>query len=358
MADVKEPIVSLADDADLATPAQMAARLVELTRDGSVEADYYGNGGAVAALEADFAQLLGKERAVMFPTGTLANLMAMRLLAGTDGGRVLVHRHSHFFNDSGENLSLLGGFTMVPLGGADAGFSADDVEGEIKRAASARVASRIGAIAIESPSRMLDNRRFGTERIAEIAALAGEAGVPMFLDGARMLIECVYSGQSAAAMSAPFDLVYVSLYKYLGAPFGCVLAGPAAMLDGLYHDRRRFGGSLYQMWPAAVLARAALARHDATWEKAKQAGRATLAHLEKLGAFPVLRFADGTNVVRIDLGDQMPDADALKAAGLAHGLKLGAPAGSQLPVKINESWAKLPPDDLAQRIVAALRSVG
>jgi len=49
-------------------------------------------------------------------------------------------------------------------------------------------------------------------------------------------------------------VVYLSFHKYLHAPFGCVIAGPTALFEGLHHRRRRFGGSLYQMWPAAVLA--------------------------------------------------------------------------------------------------------
>ena len=290
----------------------------------------------------------------MFPTGTLANLIALRLLAGTGGARVIVHRHSHLFNDSGDNLSLLGGFTMVPLEGDGAGFSAEDVDAELNRTADARVGSRIGCIAIESPSRRLYGRCFGQDRIDAIAGLAEERAIPLFLDGARMLIACAYSGQDPAAMAAPFDIVYLSLYKYLGAPFGCVLAGPADKLDAVFHERRRFGGSLYQMWPAAVLAEDALAGYAETWRRTRTAGEAVLALIEEQGSIAVERIPEGTNVVLIHLPGGASDGKKLAEAGTAQGLKFPQPSGNVLPVKINETWLRRAPEDLARRILGAI----
>ncbi|NIA67887.1 low specificity L-threonine aldolase [Pelagibius litoralis] len=347
-------LVSLADDGDIPAPKEMAARLQRLTQETAIEADYYGNGGAVTELEAEAARLLGKERAVMFPTGTLANLIALRLLAGPDGARVVVHRHSHLFNDSGDNLSLLGGFTMVPLEGEGAGFSADDVAAELDRTADARVASRVGCIAMESPNRRLLGQRFAQADIKAITGLAGNRGIPLFLDGARMLIECAYSGQRPADMAAPFDIVYLSLYKYLGAPFGCVLAGSAAMLDGVFHDRRRFGGSLYQMWPAALLAKDALAGYAERWHRTRSAAEAVLALVEDQGPVTVEHIPDGTNIVRLRLPGAVLDGDKVKAAGLSQALKLPPPSADCLPVKINETWLNVEPQDLAGRLLKAL----
>ena len=64
------------------SPAQYAALLAQLTADGRTGADDYSRGGAVTALEQQFARLLGKEAAVFMPTGTLANHLAVRALCG------------------------------------------------------------------------------------------------------------------------------------------------------------------------------------------------------------------------------------------------------------------------------------
>ena len=347
--------VSLAHDGPELSPRQMSERLARLTADGAVEADYYSNGGPVAALETALADLLGKQRAVMFPTGTLANLMALRLLAGTDGGRTIVHRQSHLFNDSGENLSRLGGFTMVPLDDAGAGFSAAAVSAEIVRCASARVATKLGCIAIESPVRRLFGARFPARDLAAIVGLANSEGIPLFLDGARMLIEAAYTGRKPQAIADPFDLVYVSLYKYLGAPFGCVIAGSAALLDGLYHDRRRFGGGLYQAWPAALLALDHLPGQQERWHAAKAQGEAVIERLAASERVDLERIDDGTNVFLISCPDVDLPKGKLDAIAAETGLRLPAPTNGKLAIKINETWCRWDPDRLASTLVEVLQ---
>lgn len=346
--------VSLAHDGPELSPRQMSRRLAELTADGSVDADYFSNGGPVAALETAMADLLGKERAVMFPTGTLANLMALRLLAGTDGGRIIVHRRSHLFNDSGENLSRLGGFTMVPLDDAGAGFSAAAVGDEIARCANARVATRLGAIAVESPARRLYGARFPATHLAEIIALARSEGLSLFLDGARMMIETAYAGRSPQTIAAPFDLVYVSLYKYLGAPFGCIIAGGSGLLDGLHHDRRRFGGGLYQAWPAALLALDQLPGHLDRWQAAMVQGEAVIERLGASDRIEIGRIEEGTNNFLISGPSLDLSQDRLDQRAAEAGLRLPAPVNGKLAIKINETWCRWDADRLASTLIDVL----
>lgn len=339
--------INMADDSDILSPTDMAKRLAALTP--GVEADYYGQGGAVAAFEAQVAAFLGKERAVMFPTGTLGNQLALGRLTGGAPARVIVHRQSHLFNDAGDNLSQLSGLTMVPLDGTGAGYSAEALKAEIARARSARVAARIGAVAVESPSRRLSGRRFGPE-LDGVISLARDAGLPLFLDGARMLIECAWSGQSPAEMAAPFDVVYLSLYKYLNAPFGCVIAGPSDLFEDIHHDRRRFGGSLYQMWPAAVLAADSLPRQAGIWTEVRRVGEDCIRLLEASHRPPVVH-PDGTNVLEFPCS---ASAGAVEAAGARFGLKFLPSASGVLPVKMNETWIGHDPESLVERLLGAL----
>lgn len=342
--------INMADDSHVPSPPEMSALLADLSRDAS--ADYYGQGGAVEAFEKQVAAFLGKEQAVMFPTGILGNMMALQRLSGGAPSRVVVHRHSHLFNDSGDNLSQLAGLTMVPLEGEGAGFSAQQLGAEIARTASARVGSRIGAVVVESPSRRLDGRRFGSELQGVIDTARG-AGLPLYLDGARVLIECAWTGQSPAAMAAPFDMVYLSLYKYLKAPFGCIVAGPSAMFKDMNHDRRRFGGSLYQMWPAAVLAADALPRQEKLWSQARKVGEACIDLLTAQGHHLTLH-PDGTNVFLCPCNVA---PDVVKAAGAAESVSLLPPAAGKLAIKINETWIGQDPASLAERLTRVFRKI-
>lgn len=339
--------INMADDSEVPLPPLMSARLAELTKDTDV--DYYGQGGAVEAFEAQVADFLGKECAVMFPTGTLGNQLTLQRLTRGAPARVIVHRQSHLYNDAGDNLSQLSGLTMVPLEGEGAGYSAEQLKAEISRTKSARVGARIGAVTLESPSRRLNGRRFG-QHLSEVLNVARDEELPTYLDGARMLIECAWTGQKPSQMAAPFDAVYLSLYKYLGAPFGCIVAGPKALFKDIHHDRRRFGGSLYQMWMAAVLASDALPKQTNIWKKARAVGAACLPLLNS-SARPVTTFSDGTNVLQLKC-DTTPER--LNASGQSFGLKFLPPSNGHLNIKINETWIGHDPTEIVDRLVQTL----
>src|SRR5438045_6265864 len=116
------------------------------------------------------------------------------------------------------------------------------------------------------------------------------------LDGARLLIESVYTGIAPADYAARFDTVYVSLYKYLNAAAGAVLAGPRALLDGLFHQRRMFGGGLPHVWPYAAVALHYLDGFSERFAAAAAASETLLAALLDHPHVAVTRPPAGTNV--------------------------------------------------------------
>src|SRR5437764_2151979 len=187
------------------------------------------------------------------PSGTLANHLALRLLAGT-GRRVLVQHESHLYNDEGDCAQQLSGLNLVPLAPGRASFTLDETAAEITGPSEARVAIPVGAISIETPVRRMAGEAFDFAEVRRIAGFARDRGIGLHLDGARLLVESVYTGIAPAEYAAMFDTVYVSLYKYLNAAAGAILAGPRALLDGLYHQRRMFGGGLPHAWPYAAVA--------------------------------------------------------------------------------------------------------
>ena len=73
--------VRLSGDGVGLTPPQYAALLTRLLDEKSMTPDSYSLGGIVEELETECARMLGKERAIFMPTGTLANHMAVRALA-------------------------------------------------------------------------------------------------------------------------------------------------------------------------------------------------------------------------------------------------------------------------------------
>src|SRR3977135_316833 len=230
------------------SPAAYARLLAEIAETRGIAEDDYSRDGIVAELETRIAALLGKEAAVFMPSGTLANHLALRLLARS-GRRVLVQHESHLYNDEGDCAQQLSGLTVVPIAPGRASFTLEEAGAESAGPPEARVAIPVGAISIETPVRRMTGEAFDFAEMRRIAGFARERGIRLHLDGARLLIASVHTGIAPADYAALFDTVYVSLYKYLNAAAGAVLAGPRALLDGLYHQRRMFGGGLPPVWP-------------------------------------------------------------------------------------------------------------
>ncbi|MDO9526196.1 MAG: hypothetical protein Q7J57_11810 [Gemmobacter sp.] len=122
------------------------------------------------------------------------------------------------------------------------------------------------------------------------------------------------------------------------------------MLDGLYHDRQHFGGGLYQMWPAAVLAASALPQQKQIRQEPRETGEQVQQGLRAAGA-SITVFADGTNTFLIETSLA---AAALDAAAQSAGLKLAPPSNGKLAIKINATWCSTPPQQIADRLMRTL----
>ncbi len=222
-------------------PRKYSSQLSQLAAEAKINADYYSRGGAVEELEQQFARLLGKESAVFMPTGTLANHVAVRKLAG-ESRRVLVQAESHLYNDSGDGATVMSGLNLIPLAPDQATLTLDEVKRWVERSSSGRVETRIGAISIESPVRRKRHEMFDFEEMNKISAYAREHNIRLHLDGARLFNVPHHSGRKIEEYTTLFDTVYVSLWKCFNAASGAMLAGSKEFTEGLFHVRRMFGG--------------------------------------------------------------------------------------------------------------------
>ena len=345
--------VNMSHDGLVHSPRDYAALLQRITADGATVEDYYSQNGAVAQLETACARLLGKEAAVFMPTGTLANHLAVRALAGTDR-RVIVQHESHFYNDTGDCAQTLSQLNLVPLARGQATFSLADVKELVGRTASGRVATRVGVIAIETPVRRKAGEQFAMDELRRVAAYARSEGIRLHLDGARMLLACAYSGLSPAEYAAMFDTVYISLWKGLNAASGAILAGPKSLLESMYHTRRMFGGGLPQAWPFAAVALHYLEGFVDRFRAGVQVSEAFIKELENRGGVKAIRIAQGTNIFRIPVTGV--DIVKMSAALVTRGIEVVAPAAGSptMNLLVNESWARRPASELAAEFLRAM----
>jgi threonine aldolase len=330
-------------------PKEYAALLARLAE--GVTPDSYSIGGTVEKLEQRMASLLGKEAAVWFPTGTLANHLAVRLLAG-NRRRVLVQEQSHLFNDCGDCAQTLSGLTLVPLARGKATFTLEDVEGAAYDAQMGRVLTSIGAIQIESPVRRQNGERFDLEQMKRVTEWARAHKVGLHLDGARIFLEAAYSGRPVKDYCALFDTVYVSLYKYFNAGSGAILTGPKALLDGLYHTRRMFGGGLPHVWPYAAIAMHFADGFEARFRRGVETSETVIQSLSKTPNFAIERIPNGTNIFRLRVFGVNAPVYQMRLADA--GVTAPNPSGEWFALQVNETWTRASASEIIRRFVVAL----
>src|SRR3984957_7000199 len=344
-----EPPVLLSGDGVHLLAPQYAQRLATLTASGA-KIDSYLAGGAVEELEGRFAKLLGKERALFFPTGTLANRMAVRLLAG-ERRHVLVQEESHLYRDEGDCAQALSGLNLVPLAPGRATIKASEIVDAVDRAGSPPYPVPVGAISIESPVRRTRGQAFDFEEMKKISSFAREKKIGLHLDGARMYLASAYTGIAPATYSALFDTVYVSLYKYFNAPFGAVLAGPASLIDAATILRHQFGGAVLHAWQSAAVALHYLDGFEERYQRAVHAGEELLGRLEQK-MIRVHRIEAGTNIFQLEFPSP-PDA-AFQKRLADRGIMIGRPpAQGPLIIKGNETILRRSAADIAEELAKA-----
>ena len=303
-------------------PPEYAALLQQLTSTQALVPDYYSNGGSVTELEQKFAKLLDKEAAIFVPTGTLANHLAIRKLAGNDR-RVLVQAESHFYNDSGDCDETLSGLNLIPLAQGRSTIELAEIKHWVERSAGGRVPGKVGVISIESPVRRKNHEMVNFEELQRVCTYARENGIRLHLDGARMFNLPLHSGKSVKQYAALFDSVYVSLWKHFNGASGAILAGDSKFIEGMFHTRRMFGGSLPHAWPQVAVVSQFVDGYQGDYEKSWQATDRLIAWLQSDARFKIEKVPNGTS--RFLLSISGASADVFIANALKYGVMLPHP---------------------------------
>lgn len=244
----------LADGPVTGTLAQRLARLTDEARasyDLDDWPDMYGD-RVVAALEGRTAAALGTEAAAFFPTGTMAQQVALRCWAGRTGSRtVAMHPLAHPEQWERGALTHLTGLRVVHPTGEPRTPTEDEVRG---------LEEPFGTLALELPLREAGFVLPAWDELTATVAAARERDAVVHVDGAR-LWECTpHFGRGLPEIAELADSVYVSFYKSLGGLSGAALAGPAEFVEETVAWRHRYGGQVFQQWPAALSALVGLDR--------------------------------------------------------------------------------------------------
>ncbi|WP_105970855.1 threonine aldolase family protein [Streptomyces geranii] len=207
--------------------------------------DIYG-GGIVETLEERVAGLLGKEAAAFFPTGTMAQQVALRCWAGRTGNpAVALHALAHPELHERNAFSTVSGLRPLRLTDEPRPPTAAEVRD---------FDEPFGTLMLELPLRDAGFVLPTWEELSEVVEAARERDAVVHFDGARLWESTTHFGRPLDEIAGLADSVYVSLYKSLDGYGGAALAGPRTLVEEAKAWRHRYGGAVFQQFPTALSA--------------------------------------------------------------------------------------------------------
>ncbi|MHC0036935.1 threonine aldolase family protein [Pseudoneobacillus sp. C159] len=214
--------------------------------DGNLNADLYGNGTIINDFEQKMADYLGKEAAVFFPSGTMAQQIALRIWCDGKGiKKVAYHPLCHLEIHEEDGLKELHHIEPILLAEKDRLIQLEDV---------LAINQEVSCLLLELPQREIGGQLPHYETIVEISKFCREKGIKLHLDGARLYETLPFYQKSAAEICSLFDSVYLSFYKGIGGIAGAILAGERDFIDQSKVWKRRHGGDLISLYPYILTA--------------------------------------------------------------------------------------------------------
>ncbi|WP_088072733.1 threonine aldolase family protein [Gottfriedia luciferensis] len=214
--------------------------------DDNEESDIYGSGNFIENFQEKMANFLGKESAVFFPSGTMAQQIALRIWCDQKGiKKVAYHPLSHLEIHEEDGLKVLHSIQPILLADKNRMIELEDV---------LAIDEDISCLLLELPQREIGGQLPTYETLEAISSFCREKGIKLHLDGARLMEILPYYKKTAAEVCSLFDSVYLSFYKGIGGVAGAILAGEKGFINESKVWKRRHGGDLISLYPYIVSA--------------------------------------------------------------------------------------------------------
>jgi len=204
----------------------------------------------VNALQDLVAELTGKEAGLFLPSGTMCNVIGVAVHCHR-GDSIILDRFSHISTAEGGSAAFVAQVMFRSVYGERGIFTPDQVRAELSP--NGTHTSPTTLISVENTTNRGGGKVWSLEALAAIRAVANEVGIPVHMDGARLMNAVIGGGYTAAQAASHVDSCWVDLSKGLGAPVGAVLCGTAEFIEEARLLKHRLGGAMRQ---AGVIAAA------------------------------------------------------------------------------------------------------
>jgi threonine aldolase len=331
------------------TVTRPTAAMRRAMADAEVGDDVLDGDPTVLALQERVAALLGKERALFVPTGTMGNACGL-WVHGRHGTEAYAHDDSHIVNWEIAGLAGLRGVQPRMVRGAPV-MTLETLK------AAVRTPSKHAPVASVVCFENTHNGAGGmVTPLADLRAMAdfarGTLKLPIHMDGARLWNASVATGTSLADFAACADTVMVSFSKGLGAPLGACVVGSAAHIDEAFVARKRLGGGMRQ---SGIVAAAALHGLEHHLERLAEdhANARRIAAIIADGVKDVQVVPPDTNIVMVDLPARL-DAGVVTARAKELGVLVSAWHAKRVRIVLHLDASAAQVEEAGRAMVRAL----
>lgn len=206
--------------------------------------DVFSEDPTVNELQRYAADLFGKEDALFCSSGTQTNQIAINVHV-TPGGEVICHEESHVYKYEGGGIARNSGASVRLLQGDRGRLKVEDIAKWINNPDDVHF-PLTQLVSLEDTANRGGGAIYDFNEIRKIRKFCAENGLPLHLDGARLMNALVETGLDPKIYAAEFDSISLCLSKGMGAPVGSVLVGSTEFIRQARRVRKVFGGGMRQ----------------------------------------------------------------------------------------------------------------
>lgn len=289
------------------TVTQPSHKMLEFMMKAKVGDDVLGDDPTVIQLEKKAADMFGHEAALLCPSGTMTNQIAIKVHTNAPG-EVICSDLAHIYRYEGGGIAFNSGLSIRLIEGDQGRFTLEQLQAEINPNDVHFPESQL--VALENTCNKGGGCYWDIHEIKRIKAFCSEQSIPMHLDGARIFNALVASGSNTKEMGELFDSISICLSKGLGAPVGSLLLGNSNFIKKARRIRKILGGGMRQAGYLAAAGIYALDHHLDRLEIDHEHARKIAATLEGKSWIKSISAVD-TNILIYELNDDVDMADHL-----------------------------------------------
>ena len=227
------------------TVTKPSTEMLQYMFNAKVGDDVYKQDPTVITLEARLADMFGMEAALFFPSGTMANQTAVKLLTNP-GEQIIADKYCHIYNYEGGGASFNSGVSFCLLDGNRGMITAAQVKTAINNPDFYH-SPLTSLVAVENTTNKGGGACYDIEDLQAIKHVCDENNLKFHLDGARIWNAIVTKNQDPKDFGKIFDTISVCLSKGLGCPIGSVLISDKKTIHKALRIRKIFGGGMRQV---------------------------------------------------------------------------------------------------------------